>query len=744
MSLSTEGIARASASRPWTTIGVWVVVLVAAFALIATLLADALTTEFAFTNNPDSKKADSLLEEKVRGPRKIREFLIVRSDSLTVDDEAFRERVEGLFGDVLALGPDVVEGGRHYYQSSDPFLVSQDRKTTIVPLVMAGTVDEATDSMEALEGRETGLLDMVRGEDGKNDFKVLIAGEASIAAEANELSVKDIEKGERIGVPVALLILLVLFGALIAALIPILLSIVAIIVALGATALLGLAFNLIFFVTLMISMIGLAVGIDYSLIFVSRFREELDKGQDNDEAIARTGATASRTVLISGFTVVVALLGMMLVPSNIYQALATGAILVVIAAVTATLTLLPAVLSVLGRRVNSLRIPFFGRSVERRPTESGGFWDWITRLVMKYPVVGLLLTAGFLIAAATPYLDINTGFNGIDAFPDGTQAKEAFLLLEEEFSFGVISPTEIVVDGDIGSEAIQDAIDRLEKRLADDPDFSGQSVREERADTAVVTVNARGAPSGDIAVGAIKRLRGEYIPTAFDDVDAKVWVTGITAFNVDFFDQVDTYTPIVFAVVLGLSFILLTVAFRSIVVPIKAIIMNLLSVGAAYGLMVLVFQKGVGAGLLGFQQTEIIDAWIPLFLFSVLFGLSMDYHVFLMSRIRERYDQTGDNAEAVAYGLKSTAGLITGAALIRVAVFGGFASGETISNQQVGFGLAVAVFLDATIVRTILVPSTMRLLGDANWYFPSVLRWIPDVRVEPAEPVLKPASGDGA
>ena len=205
----------------------------------------------------------------------------------------------------------------------------------------------------------------------------------------------------------------------------------------------------------------------------------------------------------------------------------------------------------------------------------------------------------------------------------------------------------------------------------------------------------------------------------------------------------DTYTPIVFGVVLGLSFILLTVAFRSIVVPLKALIMNLLSVGAAYGLIVLVFQKGVGADLLGFQQSEIIDAWIPLFLFSVLFGLSMDYHVFLLSRIRERYDQTGDNSEAVAYGLKSTAGLITGAALIMVAVFSGFASGETISNQQVGFGLAVAVFLDATIVRSVLVPASMRLLGSANWYFPSFLRWIPDVRVEPLELAPEPAPGDG-
>ena len=506
----------------------------------------------------------------------------------------------------------------------------------------------------------------------------------------------------------------------------------------------GLAFNLIFFVTLMISMIGLAVGIDYSLIFVSRFREEIARGQDKLDAIARTGATASRTVLFSGFTVMFALLGMLVIPSNVYQALAMGAILVVIAAVTATLTLLPAVLSLIGHHVNALRIPLVGRRIGRRPEDPGGFWDWVTRIVLRYPLPALVIAAGVLIAAAVPYLDIKTGFNGVDVFPDGTQSKEAFLVLEKEFSFGVISPTEIVIDGNIGSQAVQDAMDRLEDLIVDDPDFAGKPARDERADVAVMSVPVHGESSGDTAVSAIRRLRGEYIPDAFRGVDAGVFVTGLTAFNVDFFDQVDTYTPIVFAVVLGFSFLLLTVAFRSIVVPVKAIIMNLLSVGAAYGLMVLVFQKGVGADLLGFQQTPFIDAWIPLFLFSVLFGLSMDYHVFLLSRIRERYDQTKDNSEAVAYGLKSTAGLITGAALIMVAVFGGFASGEIVSNQQVGFGLAIAVFLDATIVRSVLVPSTMKLLGDANWYFPSVLNWMPDVRVEPAELASEPASGDGA
>ena len=327
---------------------------------------------------------------------------------------------------------------------------------------------------------------------------------------------------------------------------------------------------------------------------------------------------------------------------------------------------------------------------------------------------------------------------------EGTQTREAFELLEEKFSFGVSFPTEIVIDGDVNSQPVQAGIQRLRDTIATDPDFFGQPslVANDTGDLALLTTAVAGETGSDQALGAVRRLRDKYIPEAFAGVQADVLVTGTQGFIVDAFDAIDRFTPIVIALVLGLSFILLTVVFRSIVVPAKAIIMNLLSVGAAYGLLVLVFQKGVGADLLGFQQTDVIDIWIPLFLFSVLFGLSMDYHVFLLTRVRERYDQTKDNAEAVAYGLRATAGLITGAALIMVAVFSGFASGEAVANQQMGFGLAVAIFLDATIVRTILVPASMRLLGDWNWYLPNFLRWLPDLRVEAAEPAEATASAD--
>ena len=656
------------------------------------------------------------------------EMVIVQSETLTVDDPAFQAKAESVFDEILGLGPDVIKFGQNFYQEADESLVSDDRRTTIMPLVMTGELDEATSNIDE-------VLDIIKSANGTGDFRVLMVGDISVPFESNELGQKDIQKGESIGVPVALIILLLLFGAVLAALLPLGLAIVSIIVALGATAVIGQYVDLIFFVTLIISMIGLAVGIDYSLIIVSRFREELGRGLNIHEAVARAGSTAGRTVFFSGVTVVVALSGMLIIPASVFQGLGIGAILVVVAAVTASLTLLPAVLTILGTKVNALRLPFIGRRLSNRSTtDNKGFWDFVTRNVMRYPIISLVVVAGAMLTVSASYFDLETGFNGVDTLPD-TQTKDAFFILEDKFSFGVVSPAEIVIDGAIDTPGVQAAISDLQAKIAADSSFIGQTTLEVNAlgDLALLAVPIPGEPGGPIALEAVSKLRDQYIPAAFADVDADVMVGGVTAFSADFYDIADTYRPIVFVFVLGFSFLLLMVVFRSIVIPIKAILMNLLSVGTAYGLLVLVFQKGIGADLLGFQQTPIIDAWIPLFLFSILFGLSMDYHVFLLSRIRERYDQTHDNAEAVAHGLRSTAGLITGAALIMVAVFGGFAAGETLGNQQVGFGLATAIFLDATLVRSILVPASMRLLGKWNWYLPSWLQWLPDLRVQPAE-----------
>ena len=740
----TELLARVSARRPFVIIVIWAVAALIAGGLavdaeiapgpkpLTDILDKATTTEFRLSSNAESERADRLLEDRFRGPKPIGEIVILQSDSLTVDAPEFQAKVEAVYEDVLSLGDGIVKPTpqQNYYLTNDPSLVSADRSTIIIPLVMTGSLEEAVENVPD-------VLHVVEEEDGKDGFRVLMVGDASTAHENNELAENDLRKGERIGIPIALIILLVLFGTVTAALMPIGLSIACIVVAFGITALIGQAFALVFFVTLMIIMIGLAVGIDYSLVIISRYRDELARGLDKQEAIERAGATAGRTVLFSGLTVVIALCGILIVPFSFFQSLAIGAILVVLVAMAATLTLLPANLALLGPRINHLPIPFFGGAKVRASESSGrGFWELITRVVTRYPVLSIIVIGAPMVAATVFYFQINTGINGVDAFPEGAQTREAFFVMEEEFSFGLVNPTEIVIDGDIDNSGVQAAIGKLQASLTGHPDLQVSPVLtvNDSRDLALLPVFIPGEPRSQEAVEVVSTIQDRYIPAAFDGVDAEVLVGGVTSEAADVFSIIAAYTPIVFAFVLGFSFIILMLVFRSIVIPVKAVFMNLLSVGTAYGLMVLVFQKGVATDLLGFQHAEVIDVWVPLFLFSILFGLSMDYHVFLLSRIRERYDQTGNNAEAVAYGLRSTGGLITGAALIMVAVFGAFASGKTTVNQQVGFGLAIAVLLDATLVRSVLVPASMEVLGKRNWYLPSWLNWIPDLRVEAEKP----------
>ena len=728
MRLSPQSLARASSRHPWRTVAIWVVAVLAAGMASSSLLGDATTTDVAMTNNPEANQAADLLEERLTGPERDTEIVIVSSTEVTVDDPAFRSYVEGLQRGLVALGPEVVESATTFYETNDPNMVSADRRTALVPTVLAGLPEDAQDKIEDLEGVLTA--------NEASGFRSQVFGPGALGEDFKTVSEEDLAKGESVGVLAALVILVLVFGAVVAGVIPIIIGIASIAIAVGMVAVVGQVVEFSFFVTNMISMMGLAVGIDYSLFVVSRYREERERGREKLDAIEAAGATASRAVFFSGMTVVLALIGMILIPNSIFKSLGAGAIFVVVVAVVASLTLLPAVLGLLGDKVNSLRIHRRKASGAGAP---GGFWNAVTRAVMRRPVVSLVVGVGILLAAASSALDMRTGFSGVSTIPDELPSKQAFDVLAAEFSGGLSSPVEIVVDGDVDAPAVQDGIRRLRGDLESDGMFGPAELEENDAgDLTLISVPVNDDPASEAAVDAVERVRDEYVPAAFPEGgEARALVGGETAFNKDFFDVADRYLPIVFLFVLGLSFVLLTVAFRSIVVPAKAILLNLLSVGAAYGLIVLVSQKGVGAGVLGFQQVEVIEAWLPLFLFSVLFGLSMDYHVFLLSRIREHFDQTGDNTESVAYGLRTTAGIITGAALIMVAVFGGFAAGRMVAFQQMGFGLAVAVLIDATIVRSVLVPASMKLLGTRNWYLPSWLQWLPHIGVEgPARTIV--------
>jgi RND superfamily putative drug exporter len=736
MRLSTTTLARASARRPWLTLALWAAALIAAVAVIVLALPGTLTAQYSFLGNPDSQRGRDLLAQRMNLPQKANEVVIVRSPQSAAADPAFRSAVLSIQRDISALGAGVVDGAVSAFQGGDKTLLSADGRTAIIPVVMAGDLTQAEKNIDKVH-------EVVHAADGKGGFDTLITGTASINSDFSHTAETDLRKGEGIGVPIALVILLIVFGAVVAAGLPILLSLIAITMAVGLTALVGQTFDVSVFAINMVSMMGLATGIDYSLFIISRFREERARGRDKIEAIAVTGGTASRAVLFSGLTVVLALLGLLIVPTNIFASLAIGAILVVSMSVIAALTLLPAVLSLLGDRVNSLKLPYLGRRI--LDNRAAGRTSWIARVAyraMKRPAVALVLGVAFLLLLAYPALDMKTGVSGVNTFPNGFDSKQGFAVLEKQFSTGGVSPVQIVVDGKATSPAVQTAMTRLTKELAGDSAFGPvQTQVAKSGDLALLSVPVNGDSVGDLALSKVRELRGTLIPQAFAGTGASVYVTGQTAGNLDYIDIVNAYFPWVVALVLGLSFLLLLLAFRSVVIPLKAILMNLLSVGAAYGLVTLVSLKGWGAGVLGFQQVPVVEQWVPLLLFAVLFGLSMDYQVFLLSRIKEAWDRTGDNTLAVTEGVGATAGIITGAALIMVAVFAGFAAGDLVMFQQMGFGLAVAVLLDATLIRTILVPAAMKLLGRWNWYLPSWLEWLPHLSIEgaPAAPSVAPA-----
>ena len=750
LNLSTEAIARASSRRPWITIGIWVAVFVIALILRISLFEDVITTEFAITNDPESVVGKDLIEEKLTtGPKGTNEVVIIQSPDFTVGDPEtpdpeFQQIVNAIHADLAELGPEIIrqETLLNYFQTPVEFLVSQDRRTLIMPFTMSGDVDDASDHIEE-------VADVVDGHKDNPNFKVLMVGQATVGLDFQEVAQEGLLKGEVFGVPIALiilvLVLVLVLGAVVAAVIPLIMAVVAIVLALGLASLAGQGFELSFFVENMITMIGLAVGIDYSLFVLSRYREERFKGLDKMEAIARAGATANRTVVFSGITVVLGFIGLLLVPSNVFIGIGLAVIFVVVASVLAAMTLLPAILGLLGDRINKLSIPLIGKDQTRFDTSrSSGFWDRVSRAVMGKPMISLVLAGGLLIAALVFFFDIRTGASGVESFPDGIESKEGFQILEQEFSAGEVTPAEIVIQGEISSPEVQSAIERLAAILETDASFAQPKplIKSEDGELGLLAVPVAGDSSSQATINSVKRLRNEYVPSAFQGVPAEVFVTGETALNIDFFAMAKDAAKVVIPFVLAVSFLLLMVIFRSIVVPIKAIILNLLSVGATYGILVLVFQKGVLADALGFQQAETIEAWIPIFLFAIIFGLSMDYHVFLLSRVRERFDQTQDNTESAAFGIRSTGRLITGAALIMVAVFWGFAAGDLTGLQQMGFGLGIAILLDATIVRMVLVPASMKLLGKWNWYLPGWLKWMPDLRVEAGQEAPAPAAAN--
>ena len=704
----------------------WLALTGLAVASVGVLLSSGIPSNMESRGSkPASLIGQNLVEKRLTGPQKMTDFVIVRSATLKTSNPIFQGYVESLGARIADLGPGVVQSVSSVYTTHDRTLISKDGRGALLPVVMAGDQDTAMKNV-------AGLHAVVVANAGYG-FTLAQTGDASLNQMITQVAKSDMEKAEIFGVPAALIVLVIVFGALVAAGIPLLLSIVSIILALAITGLIGQIYPMNTFVLNILTMMGLAVGIDYTLFVISRYREERARGLAKIDAIAATGATANRAIFFSGMTVFMAMLGMVIVPLDITISMGLGVMLVVFTTLLTTLILLPALLGVLGDHVNSLRVPVVGRLAMSRAAGGSGLFERLAHSIMRRPVVWLTVAVVALLTLASPVLVMKTGNTNMTAryLPGDQYSKKGWDILGRDFSLGKANPLQIVVDGPAAAPQVKQGVARLEAAMRSDGRFGpAQTTVDKAGDLTLVSTTLSGDPAGDSTRALVRHLRAAMVPAAFAGAPAKVYVSGNTAFVVDYLDFFHRWLPIALTVVLSLSFLLLLVAFRSIVIPAKAIAMNLLSVGASYGLMVLVFQKGVGAHLLGLTQVDTIEAWVPLFLFSLLFGLSMDYQVFLLSRIKERFDATGDTREAVAYGVGRTASIITGAAAIMVCVFAGMAGGQLVMFQQMGFGLAVAVLIDATVVRTIIVPAAMELLGDWNWYLPRWLSWLPTVSVE--------------
>ena len=709
-------LAEAATRRPKRVLVTWGVVVLVSFGLIGALLGSALTSDQNLTNNPESDQAQKLIDARLPGQNQVDEVIVVRSEQLTVSDPAFQARVRELADDVRGAGG--VAGISSYLDPDGEILVSADKHATLLPVVLAAPQEDQI----------ADVVSVVEKADGDGGFATHITGEYTLDQDFTEVSEEDLSKGElQFGLPAALIVLLLVVGTLVGAAVPMLMAIISIIVALAIAGVIGQAFQLNLFITNMVVAMGLALGIDYSLFIVSRLREERHRGAGTREAIIAVANTATRAVVFSGTSFVLAMLAMLLVPDTTLRSLGLGAVIVGLVSIVVALTFHPALLMVLGDRIDRLRVPWIGKRVAASAGEEGPIWRRAVLAVMRRPAISLVAGVAILLALASPVLGLSMGAAGASSLPNATVAKQGLVALQRDFPSGATDPIEIVVD-DAGD---QQGLTRLRAELVDDRDFAAGALTVQNGPRiTVASVPLTVEPTSQRASTAVDRLRDEYVPRAFGQAADRVYVGGQPAEARDAFAVNTGWLPIVIAVVLTLSFILLTLAFRSITIAATAIVVNLLSVGAAYGILVAVFQNGVAIDLLGFTEVERIDAWVPIFLFSVLFGLSMDYQVFLLSRIHERWAATGDTPGAIVHGVASTARLITGAAAIIIVVFAGFASGQLVALQEMGFGIAVALALDATLVRLLLIPAAMRLLGERNWYLPRWLAWLPDVHVE--------------
>ena len=715
---------RWSAAHRKTAIFGWIGLVLVALAVGSAL--GTKTIQRGHDGTGSSGRADRILADEFPQPAAEQVLVQARHGALRTTDP----RVRAAVSDVVArLSPlPQVKDVKSPFAPGNAGQISKDGRSLVVRFDLRGKSEDAADRVQP-------ALDAVaRVQAAHPSLRIEQFGDASVSKAFDDKLGEDFRRAEFLSLPITLAILILTFGALVAAGLPVLLALTSVGATIGLVGVVSQISAVDESISSVILLIGMAVGVDYSLFYMRLEREERAAGASNGQALATASATSGRAVLISGVTVMAAMAGMYLTGSKTFASFATGTILVVAVAMLGSVTVLPALLSKLGDRIEKGRIPGLHRE---KATESR-FWGWIVDRVMRRPLVAGALATALLVTMALPAFGMHTGLPGTQGLPRGLAIMKTYDRIQAAFPGGP-EPAQVVVQaGDVMARPVVAAIHDLTARAERDPQMGrpvSASVSSSHR-TAVVSIPLAGAGTDAASNAALAKLRNELVPQTVGRVSGvRADVTGMTAGSKDFNDLLKSNAPIVFAFVLSLAFLLLLVTFRSLVIPIKAIVLNLLSVGAAYGALVWIFQDGHGEKLLGFQSNGAITSWLPLFLFVILFGLSMDYHVFILSRVREAVDRGMKTGDAVAHGIKSTAGVVTSAAVVMVGVFSIFATLSLLEFKQMGVGLAVAVLIDATVIRGVLLPASMKLLGDWNWYLPHWLGWLPKLEQAPAPAV---------
>jgi uncharacterized membrane protein YdfJ with MMPL/SSD domain len=664
------------------------------------------------------------------------EVVVVQSEKYSAGDPQFDNAVKAIATNLK--GAPAVENLQTQFSRAGPAgFVSEDGHTARLTFDIAGPAEDAGDKIDPI------VKEVKSAAVANPQVQVYEAGDATIEKEIDGLFADDLAKARNLSLPITLFILFFAFGALVAAGIPVLLAITAVIATIGLVALPSQLTPMDESVAEVIILIGMAVGVDYSLFYIKREREERAAGRGDLAAIEAAAATSGRAVLISGITVLTAMAGMLLSGDKTFISFGIGTMIVVAIAMIGSLTVLPAMLSGLGDKLNRGRIPFIAKRRERRAGqgEVGGAWSWIVDVVLKRPLVSAVLATALLVAISLPALNMKTQDMSANDLPKSLATIQAYDKMDAAFPEKTETAVVVYEHNNVHSAVSKAAIANFSERVANTEGLAAPDAvtYSENGKVVKIEVPLVGGSNMDTAIRETRELRNDVIPATLGAVPgATVNTTGGAASSVDFSDNLKDRAPLIFGFVLSLAFLLLLLTFRSIVVPIKAILLNLLSVSAAYGVLVLVFQNGWGHELIGFEPNGSIAPFLPMFLFVILFGLSMDYHVFILSRIKEAYDGGMSSDDAVRFGIKSTAGVVTSAAVVMVAVFAIFGSLTFLPMKQMGVGLSAAILIDATIIRAVLLPATMKLLGDRNWYLPSWLEWLPQAKGEKSATPIAP------